>query len=255
MQRISLMGFALVAYAVFFATFLYLIAFVGDIPGVPRTVDRGPEAPLATAILVNLGLIAFFGFQHSGMARQGFKRWWTRIVPEAAERSIYVLATSLLLMLLFWAWRPITATVWQVTNPVGEVLLWALFASGWGIVLLSTFLINHFELFGLQQAWHALKGRAAASPRLREPLLYKLVRHPLYTGFFIAFWATPHMTAGHLLFAAGLSAWMLMAIHAEEKDLVALFGQDYEDYRARVGMLTPKLRGKAGAAAPLTPAE
>lgn len=239
MQRISLMGFALVAYAVFFATFLYLIAFVGNLPFVPVTVDRGPEAPLATALAVNLGLIALFGVQHSGMARQGFKRWWTRIVPQSAERSVYVLVTSLVLLTLFWAWRPVTTTIWQIDNAVGAASLWALFAAGWGIVLLSTFLINHFELFGLQQAWFALKRRATASPRFRQPFFYKLVRHPLYSGFFLAFWATPHMTAGHLLFSAGMSAWMLLAIRAEEKDLVAVFGREYENYRASVGMLAP----------------
>jgi protein-S-isoprenylcysteine O-methyltransferase Ste14 len=253
MQRIPLMGFALVAYAVFFATFLYLIAFVGDLPVVPVTVDRGPEAPLITALGVNLGLIALFGLQHSAMARQGFKRWWTGIVPQAAERSVYVLVTSLVLMLLFWAWRPMTATIWQVESPVGAAVLWALFAAGWGIVLLSTFLINHFELFGLQQAWFALRERAAAAPQFRQPFFYKLVRHPLYSGFFLAFWAIPHMTAGHLLFAAGMSAWMLMAIRAEEKDLVALFGRDYEEYQSRVGMLAPGI-GRASPSGEAAPA-
>lgn len=254
MQRIPLMGFALVAYAVFFATFLYLIAFVGDLPVVPVTVDEGPEAPLAVALLVNLGLIALFGLQHSAMARQGFKRWWTGIVPPAAERSVYVLVTSLVLMVLFLAWRPMTATIWQIDSAAGAAVLWALFAAGWGIVLLSTFLINHFELFGLQQAWFALRDRAAPAPQFRQPFFYKLVRHPLYSGFFLAFWATPHMTAGHLLFAAGMSAWMLMAIKAEEKDLVALFGRDYEDYRARVGMLAPGM-GRTPVSGGATPAE
>lgn len=252
MSRTMQMGFALVAYAVFFATFLYLIAFVGDLPIVPVTVDRGPAATLGTALAVNLGLIALFGLQHSAMARQGFKRWWTGIVPQAAERSVYVLVASLMLILLFWGWRPIPATLWQVDNPIGVALLWTLFAAGWGIVLLSTFLINHFELFGLQQAWFALRDRAAAAPQFRQPFFYRFVRHPLYSGFFIAFWATPHMTAGHLLFAAGMSAWMLLAIRAEEKDLIAVFGRDYEEYRARVGMLAPRI-GKTrvpGTAAP-----
>lgn len=246
MSRHLLMGFALVAYAIFFATFLYLIAFVGDLPLVPVTVDRGPESAVATALAIDLGLVALFGLQHSAMARQGFKRWWTRIVPPSAERSIYVLAASLVLLLLFWGWRPIPATIWQVENPVGGALLWALFAAGWGIVLLSTFLINHFELFGLQQAWFALRDRAAAAPRLRQPFFYRFVRHPLYSGFFLAFWSTPHMTAGHLLLASGLSAWMLLAIQAEERDLVGVFGGDYEDYRRRVGMLTPRLRRRRG---------
>ena len=254
MQRIPLMGFALVAYAIFFATFLYLIAFVGDLALVPRTVDRGPVAPPGTTLLVNLSLVALFGLQHSAMARQAFKHWWTRVVPPAAERSVYVLASSLALIILFWGWRPLPATVWDVHNTAGAALLWAVFAAGWGIVILSTFLINHFELFGLQQAWFALRNRAAAAPRLRQPFLYKVVRHPLYSGFLLAFWATPHMTAGHLLLASGLSVWMLLAIHAEEKDLVAVFGHDYEQYRARVGMLAPGL-GRRAPQSPPAPAE
>ena len=256
MPRMIQMAFALVAYAIFFATFLYLIAFLGNLPMVPVTIDRGPEAPLGTAMIINLGLIALFGVQHSAMARQGFKRAWTRLVPAAAERSVYVLASSIALLILFWGWRPMTATIWEVTNPLLAGLLWALFAAGWGIVLLSTFLINHFELFGLQQAWFALRERAAAAPQLRQPLFYKLVRHPLYSGFFLAFWATPHMSAGHLLFAAGMSVWTLLAIRAEEKDLIALFGHDYEAYRARVGMLVPGIGRSAGKGPePLAPAE
>lgn len=251
MSRLMLMGFALVAYAVFFATFLYLIAFVGDLPLVPVTVDRGPEAAVGPAFAINLGLVALFGLQHSAMARQGFKRWWTRIMPAAAERSFYVLAASLMLILLFWGWRPMTATVWQVDNAVGAAALWTVFAAGWAIVLLSTFLINHFELFGLQQAWFALRDRAAAAAQLRQPFFYRFVRHPLYSGFFLAFWATPQMTAGHLLLAAGMSVWMLLAIRAEEKDLIAVFGRDYEEYRARVGMLAPGIgRTAAGTVSP-----
>lgn len=253
MSRLMLMGFALVAYAVFFATFLYLIAFVGDLPLVPVTVDRGPEAAVGTAFAINLGLITLFGLQHSAMARQGFKRWWTRIVPQAVERSFYVLAASLMLILLFWGWQPMNAIVWQVDNAVGAAVLWAIFAAGWAIVLLSTFLINHFELFGLQQAWFALRDRAAAAPQLRQPFFYRFVRHPLYSGFFLAFWATPQMTAGHLLLAAGMSVWMLLAIRAEEKDLISVFGRDYEEYRARVGMLAPAI-GRT-AADTVSPAE
>ena len=245
MARAFFMGFALVAYAIFFATFLYLIAFVGDLPWVPLTVDRGPEAAIGTAVAVNLALIAIFGVQHSVMARQGFKRFWTRVVPEPAERSVYVLLASAALILLFTQWRPIDGTVWQVTQPLLAGVLWALFALGWLIVLTSTFLINHFELFGLQQAWFNLRGRAAAAPQFRQPFFYKMVRHPLYSGFFLAFWATPHMSYGHLLLAGGMSLYMLIAISYEERDLVALFGKDYEDYRANVGKLTPRFRSKA----------
>ena len=245
MARGIFMGFALIAYAIFFATFLYLIAFVGNLQWVPLTVDHGPTAEVGTAVAINLALIAIFGVQHSVMARQGFKRFWTRVVPPPAERSVYVLLASAVLILLFTQWRPIDGTVWQVTNPLLAGLLWALFALGWLIVLTSTFLINHFELFGLQQAWFNLRGRAAAAPQFRQPFFYKMVRHPLYSGFFLAFWATPHMTYGHLLLAGGMSVYMLIAIVFEERDLVALFGTDYEDYRANVGKLTPRFRSKA----------
>jgi protein-S-isoprenylcysteine O-methyltransferase Ste14 len=241
MSRAASLLFSIVAYAIFFATFLYLIAFVGDLPWVPVTVDRGVEGPAIVALGVDLALIALFGLQHSVMARQGFKRAWKRVVPESAERSVYVLAASAVLIILFAFWHPIHGTVWKVEGGAAYVL-WALFALGWFIVLLSTFLINHFELFGLQQAWFHARGRQAAPPQFRQPLFYKLVRHPLYTGFFLAFWATPQMSYGHLLLALGMSAYMLIAIRYEERDLVGLFGEDYEDYRRRVGMLTPRFR-------------
>ncbi len=251
MTRAFFMGFALVAYAIFLATFLYLIAFVGNLPWVPLTVDRGPAAAsIGAALIIDLALIAMFGLQHSVMARQGFKQAWTRIVPKAAERSVYVLAASLMLILLFVAWRPIDGIVWQATNPLLAGLLWGLFATGWLIVLASTFLINHFELFGLQQAWFNLRDRAAAAPQLRQPFFYRFVRHPLYSGFFIAFWATPVMTMGHLLLAVGMSTYMLIAIRYEERDLVGLFGEDYEQYRANVGMLAPRFGRR-----PSSPAE
>lgn len=242
MSKAASLGFAVIAYAVFFATFLYLIGFVGDVAALPRTVERGLEGPLGQAIAIDLALIALFGVQHSVMARQGFKRAWTRIVPKQAERSVYVLAASLALIVLFAFWHPIEGTVWRATGALATVL-WVVFAIGWALVLLSTFLINHFELFGLQQAWFHAKGREAAAPQFRQPLLYKLVRHPLYSGFIIAFWATPHMTYGHLLLAAGMSVYILIAIQHEERDLVGLFGRDYEEYRGRVGMLAPRLGG------------
>lgn len=243
MSRASTLLFSIVAYAIFFATFLYLIAFVGGFA--PLNVDSGRgESPLLLAITLNLFLIAMFGLQHSVMARRGFKERWTRIVPKQAERSVYVLAASAALIVLFLMWRPIPVTVWDLTGTAFQLPLWALFATGWMIVLLSTFLINHFELFGLQQAWHHVRNRQAAEPQLRQPLFYRWVAHPLYSGFFLAFWATPHMTAGHLLLALGMSAYMLIAIRYEERDLRSLFGKDYDHYRSGVGMLTPRIRGR-----------
>jgi protein-S-isoprenylcysteine O-methyltransferase Ste14 len=245
MQRSLNMLFALVAYAIFFATFLYLIAFVGNIAAVPRTVDVGPAAPVAAALVIDIALIALFGVQHSVMARPGFKTWWTRVVPPPAERSVYVLMASAVLIILFAFWRPIAGTVWSVTSPLGAGVLWALFALGWGIVLISTFLLNHFELFGLQQAWLHLRGRQAEPPELRQPMLYKWIAHPLYAGFFLAFWATPRMSYGHLLLAAGMSAYMLIAIRYEERDLTGFYGEDYTRYRKGVGMIFPRFGRRA----------
>lgn len=245
MSRAATLIFAVAAYAVFFATFLYLICFVGNFPFAPVTVDRGPEAPVATAVAINLALIAMFGIQHSVMARKWFKEAWTRIVPPPAERSVYVLIASLMLILLFILWRPIEGTVWDARGTALELPLLAAFFAGWLIVLISTFLLNHFELFGLQQAWFNVRGRTAARPQMRQPMFYRYVRHPLYSGFFLAFWATPLMTYGHLLLAAGLSVYMLIAIRYEERDLVGVFGSEYEDYRHSAGMLTPRLRRRA----------
>ena len=246
MSRAVTLVFAIFAYAVFFATFLYLICFVGDLAFAGKTVDLGPTTPPGTAALVDVLLIALFGLQHSVMARPAFKAWWTRIVPRPAERSVYVLAASLALIILFLGWRPIETMVWNVTSPLLSDLIWVLFWIGWLTVLVSTFLINHFELFGLQQAWLHFRGREGAPPQLRAPFFYRWIAHPLYSGFFLAFWATPQMTAGHLLLAVGVSIYMLIAIRYEERDLVGLFGKDYEDYRQSAGMLTPRLRRRTG---------
>jgi protein-S-isoprenylcysteine O-methyltransferase Ste14 len=247
MSRASNLLFAIICYAVFFATFLYLIAFVGDLP-VPRTVDA-PASSLSPAVcaLVDIALIALFGLQHSIMARPAFKRAWTRVVPPSSERSVYVLFASIALLVLFWFWQPIGNTIWLVgpANRWLSTILWALFWAGFGIVLVTTFLINHFELFGLQQAWLNLRGAKPAAPELRQPLFYRWVAHPLYAGFFLAFWATPHMTAGHLLLAAGLSVYMLIAIRYEEHDLTDVFGEDYRKYRSGVGMLVPRFRRRS----------
>ena len=243
-MRALFMGFSLIAYAIFLATFLYLIGFVGDLTILPTTVDKGPQSAVAAALITDVALIALFGVQHSVMARQGFKQAWTRTVPRPIERSVYVLLASAVLIILFSFWRPIAGTVWSVTNPLAEAILWALFATGWGIVLLSTFLINHFELFGLQQAWLHMQQREAAPAECRQPFFYKWVRHPLYAGFFLAFWATPQMSYGHLLLAAGMSVYMLIAIRYEERDLVGYFGENYERYRRDVGMLIPGIGRK-----------
>jgi protein-S-isoprenylcysteine O-methyltransferase Ste14 len=245
MQRSLNMLFAVVAYAIFFATFLYLVAFVGGLPLVPTTVDSGAPGPVVTAIVIDIALISLFGVQHSVMARQGFKRWWTKVVPWSAERSTYVLMASAMLIILMSLWRPIEGTVWSVSDESARTILWSLFGLGWFTVLLSTFLINHFELFGLQQAWLHLRGRPHPSPEFHQPLFYKWVRHPLYLGFFMAFWATPEMSYGHLLLAVGMSAYMLIAIRYEERDLIALFGDRYVRYRAEVGMLLPRFGGRA----------
>jgi methanethiol S-methyltransferase len=228
-------------YLIFLATFLYLIGFVAGLPLLPSNVDKGTYLIPPFAFAIDVGLIALFGVQHSVMARPGFKAVWTRIVPKPIERSVYVLTASLVLMLLFLFWCPIEGILWRVETPLGRDVLWGLFALGWGIVLLSTFLINHFELFGLSQVVRNLRNREAAAPVLRMPFFYKLVRHPLYSGFIIAFWATPTMSYGHALLAVGMSVYMLIAIQYEERDLIDTFGGEYVAYRGRVGMLAPRL--------------
>lgn len=244
MTRIAYLLYAAIAYMIFFAVFLYLIVFTGNLPGAQLTVDRGPAAAIAIALPIDLALIALFGLQHSVMARPAFKAVWTRIVPPPIERSTYVMMTNLVLVLLFLGWHPMPTPVWTVDSAAGAAILWGLFGLGWLIVLLSTFLINHFELFGLQQAWFSWRARSEATPVLHQPFFYKLVRHPLYAGFFLAFWATPAMTAGHLLLAVGLSAYMLIAIQLEERNLIDTFGDDYRAYRKTTPMLIPGTGGR-----------
>jgi len=240
MSRSLTMLFAIGCYAIFFATFLYLIVFVGDLALGVRTVDVGPEAPPMAAAVIDIALITLFGLQHSVMARPAFKARWTRIVPPPAERSVYVLAASIAQMILFIGWHPIPQIVWNVSNSAVKAIIWAIFWIGWATVLISTFLINHFELFGLQQAWFNMRGREAEKPELRQPMFYRWIAHPLYAGFFLAFWAAPEMTLGHLLLALGVSIYMLIAIRYEERDLTDLFGEDYRRYRAGVGGLVPR---------------
>ena len=238
MNRIIAFLYGLACYALFFVTFLYAIGFVMDLV-VPKTIDSGTVVPLAEALIVNLLLMSVFAVQHSVMARKQFKAWWTQLVPPAIERSTYVLASSLALVLLFWQWRPMPAPVWQIGDASVAMAVTGLSFVGWLIVLTSTFLINHFELFGLQQVVNNLAGRSASAERFRTPLYYKFVRHPLYLGFIIAFWAAPTMTVGRLLFAAVTTAYIFVGILLEERDLVELFGDEYRRYRQRVSMLVP----------------
>lgn len=227
------------AYAAGVVALLYLIGFSGNLM-VPKSVDTGAGAPWAEALAIDLLLLTLFGIQHSVMARRGFKQWWTRAVPAAVERSTYVLATCIVLALMFRFWLPIASpVVWQVEDPVGAVLLWSLFALGWVLVLVSTFLINHFELFGLQQVFARLTGRALPEAQFRQPLLYRYVRHPLYAGLLLSLWSVPLMTAGRLVFALGSTAYILIGIAFEERDLLQQFGERYRRYRAEVGMLLP----------------
>jgi protein-S-isoprenylcysteine O-methyltransferase Ste14 len=238
MGRLLRFSFGLLAYVLFFASFLYLIGFVGNV-FVPRSIDVGPTTSAALAATINLALILLFGVQHSVMARPGFKAALIRIWPAAIERSLYVALTAVALCVLYCFWRPLPAAVWSVDSVTLRTLLHVLCALGWAIVLISTFLINHFELFGLRQIWADMRGASIPETKFRQPLFYKLVRHPIYTGFLLAFWATPDMSQGHLLFAIAMTAYILVGIRYEEQDLMEILGADYGDYRQRVGMLIP----------------
>jgi protein-S-isoprenylcysteine O-methyltransferase Ste14 len=232
------------AYFVSLCTILYMIAFLGDLP-VPKTIDTGAAVSLPAAVTIDLLLLVLFAVQHSVMARQVFKRQWTKLVPQSVERSTYLLFTSAVLLLLFWQWQPIGGTVWSLTHPVAVLLLEAAFFIGWGLVLFSTFLINHFELFGLQQVYARWRKQPVPTPEFRMPSLYRWVRHPLYLGLLIAFWSSPTMTAGHLVFAVANSAYVMIGLSFEERDLLAVFGEQYRRYREQVSMLLPVPKRRA----------
>ncbi|MCV6986248.1 isoprenylcysteine carboxylmethyltransferase family protein [Mycobacterium shinjukuense] len=241
MRRFLILGYGAICYVVFLAAFLYAIGFVGNLV-VPHTVDNGIAASTAEAVAVNIVLLALFALQHSVMARPAFKQRWTRLVPTTIERSTYVLLASLLLFLVFWQWRTMPATIWHVSWPPAKLALQVLFWLGWIVVLSSTFMINHFDLFGLRQVYLAARERPYTNIKFRTTLLYRLVRHPLMLGFLVAFWATPTMSAGHLLFAVMTTGYIVMALPIEEHDLSRALGEEYRQYRDRVPMLIPGLR-------------
>jgi methanethiol S-methyltransferase len=249
MKRFLIVGYGAGAYLLFLAAFLYLIGFLGNF-WVPRSVDHGLNAPIGEAVLINVLLLAAFGVQHSVMARPAFKAWWTRFVPPTIERSTYVWLSSAVLVLLYWQWRTMPAVIWDVWQPAGRMALWALFWLGWAIALAATFMVSHFDLFGLRQVYLAWRGKPYTHIGFHVRWLYRLVRHPLMLGFLIAFWATPTMTAGHLLFSIAMTGYILIATQLEEHDLVEVLGDEYRDYRRRVPGLLPRPRRHPTQAAP-----
>ena len=238
LKRILFFAYGFMSYLIFLVTFLYAICFIGNF-GVPTTLDGPASGPLGLSFAINVGLLTLFAVQHSVMARKWFKEWWTQIVPKPIERSTYVLFSSLALIMLFALWRPLGGVIWTIEDPTLRLVLRGLFAFGWFLVLISTFLINHFDLFGLRQVWLYLLGRPYETLRFRTPGPYRLVRHPLYVGWLFAFWMTPVMTLAHLLFSIATTAYILLAIQFEERDLVREHGDTYKDYRQSVPMLVP----------------
>jgi len=247
MKRFTILGYGVICYGIFFATFLALVGFVAN-AYIPKGIDAGTTGSLGSALLIDCALILLFAVQHTGMARPGFKRWLTRWIPQATERSTYVLLSSLVLIALMAAWQPLPGVIWSVGDPVGATLLWGLFGLGVGTVLYATFLIDHFDLFGLRQVFLSWRGTPYTHKTFVTPSLYKFIRHPLYVGWFLTFWMTPHMSAGHLLCAVGMSAYILVAIPFEERDLSEALGDVYRRYRARTPRFVPRLGGRSAAA-------
>ncbi|MBE9029320.1 isoprenylcysteine carboxylmethyltransferase family protein [filamentous cyanobacterium LEGE 11480] len=245
LARMAIFAYGVMCYAVFFLTFSYFCGFVGNFL-VPRSIDSAPLVPLGSAVMINLGLIALFGVQHSVMARKGFKRWWTQFVPKPMERSTYVLFSSLCLLNMFYFWQPIGGNIWHVTSMPAVVIMYTVFAIGWLTVLGSSFLLNHFDLFGLRQVWLCLRGQEYTPMKFTTPMLYKFVRHPLYCGLLLAFWVTPRMTMTHLVFAVATTAYILLGSRFEEKDLKQEFGEAYAEYQRRVPMLIPMMKPRGG---------
>lgn len=252
--RIAILLYGVICYLVFFATFLYAIAFLGDF-GVPKAIDSGAQGPLWQALAINAALLGLFAVQHSIMARPWFKRAWTRIVPPSAERSTYVLFSSLALILLFWKWQPMGGVIWQSEGEVGRLVAYGIYAFGWTLLLFATFLIDHFDLFGLRQVYLNLRGREYTGLRFRTPMLYRYVRHPIYVGWLCIFWATPRMTVAHLVFALATTAYILMAIPWEERDLLRAHGEAYQRYREQVPKLIPISFSKKRVTGPAVPDE
>ena len=238
LKRVTTFIYGVISYLIFFGTFLYAIGFIGNLI-VPKSIDSGRTGPLSEALLIDAGLLMLFAVQHSVMARPWFKRAWTRFVPQPAERSTYVLLSSLALLLMFWQWRPIGGEIWNVEQPVIRLVVYGIFATGWLLVLTSTFLINHFDLFGLRQVFLFLLGRPYTQLKFGTPILYRHVRHPLYLGWLFAFWGTPTMTVAHLVFAIATTAYIFVAIQLEEKDLVDAHGDQYRRYKQTVPMIIP----------------
>lgn len=238
MGRILAFMYGVICYLGFLLAFCYAIAFVGDV-WVPKTINSGASEPFWQALMINAGLLGLFAIQHSGMARPGFKKWWTRIIPEPIERSTYVLLSSAVLFLLYWQWQPMTGIIWSVESHVFEWILWGLFAFGWGMVVYTTLLISHAHLFGLTQVRDYMKKRDLWEPEFQTPNLYRRMRHPMMLGFFFAFWATPEMTEGHLLFSVATTGYILIALQLEERDLIQVFGEKYRTYKKQVPMFIP----------------